>query len=76
MAFVEIIGQQPLVEVTPSEPAEVTITPGGNIRMNVVIVNNVPTTVSVTASQGIKGADGAPGPTGPAGPNQVLFSKL
>ena len=74
MAFVEIIGQQPLVEVTPSEPAEVTITPGGNIRMNVVIVNNVPTTVSVTASQGIKGADGAPGPTGPAGPNQVTIS--
>ena len=65
MAFVEIIGQQPLVEVTPSEPAEVTITPGGNIRMNVVIVNTVPTTVSVTASQGI------PGPTGP---NQVTTS--
>lgn len=77
MAFVEIIGQQPLVEVTPSEPAEVTITPGSNIRMNVVIVNTVPTTVSVTASQGIKGADGAPGPTGPqgpAGPNQVTTS--
>jgi hypothetical protein len=74
MAFVEIIGQQPLVEVTPSEPAEVIVTPGGNTRMNVVIVNDVATVVNVTASQGIRGADGAPGPTGPAGPNQVTTS--
>ena len=64
MAFVEIIGQHPLVEVTPSEPAEVTITPGGNIRMNVVIVNTVPTTVSVTASQGIQGPPGTNGSIG------------
>ncbi len=64
MAFVEVIGQQPLVEVTPSEPAEVIITPGSNIRMNVVIVNNVPTTVSVTASQGIQGPPGTNGSIG------------
>lgn len=77
MALVEIIGQQPLVEVTPNEPAEVIVTPGGNTRMNVVIVNDVATVVNVTASQGIRGADGAPGPTGPqgpAGPNQVTTS--
>ena len=64
MAFVEIIGQQPLVEVTPSEPAEVIITPGSNIRMNVVVVNNVPTTVSITASQGLQGPPGADGVIG------------
>ena len=64
MAFVEVIGQQPLVEVTPSEPAEVIITPGSNIRMNVVIVNNVPTTVSITASQGLQGPPGVDGVIG------------
>jgi hypothetical protein len=64
MAFVEIIGQQPLVEVTPSEPAEVIVTPGSNIRMNVVIVNNVPTTVSITASQGLQGPPGVDGVIG------------
>jgi hypothetical protein len=77
MAFVEIIGQHPLVEVTKSEPAEVIVTPGSSIRMNVVIVTNAPTNVNITASQGIRGADGAPGPTGPqgpAGPNQVSTS--
>lgn len=68
MAFVEIIGQQPLIEVTPNEPAEIIVTPGSNIRMNVVIVNSGVTSVGVTASQGI------PGPTGPAGPNQVTTS--
>ena len=68
MALVEIIGQQPLVEVTPSEPAEVTITPGGNIRMNVVVVDAGETTVNVVASQGPQGIQGIPGA---AGPNQV-----
>jgi hypothetical protein len=74
MAFVEVIGQQPLVEVTPSEPAEVIITPGSNIRMNVVVDSNAPTTVSITASQGIQGPAGAAGAQGPAGPNQVTTS--
>lgn len=68
MAYVEIIGQQPLVEVTPSEPAEVTITPGGNIRMNVVVVDAGETTVNVAATQGPQGIQGIPGV---AGPNQV-----
>jgi hypothetical protein len=77
MAFVEVIGQQPLIEVTPSEPAEVIITPGSSIRMNVVVDSNAPTNISITASQGIQGVNGAPGPTGPqgpAGPNQVTTS--
>jgi hypothetical protein len=74
MAFVEIIGQQPLVEVTPSEPAEVIITPGSNIRMNVVVDSNAPTNVNITASQGIQGPAGAAGAQGPAGPNQVTTS--
>jgi hypothetical protein len=68
MAFVEIIGQQPLVEVSASEPAEVTITPGSNIRMNVVVSSNAATNVSITASQGVQGPTGAPGP------NQVTTS--
>jgi hypothetical protein len=64
MAFVEIIGQQPLVEVSSSEPAEVTITPGSNIRMNVVVSSNAPTNVSITASQGLPGPAGANGTIG------------
>lgn len=71
MALVEIIGQQPLVEVTPSEPAEVTITPGGNIRINVVISDNAPSVVSVAATQGPQGIQGIQGIPGVAGPNQV-----
>ena len=63
MAFVEIIGQQPLIEVTSKEPVEVIITPGSNIRMNVIISDTGVTNVNVVASQGIQG------PTGPAGAN-------
>jgi hypothetical protein len=68
MALVEIIGQQPLVEVSASEPAEVIITPGTKIQMNVVVSSNTPTSVSITASQGVQGPTGAPGP------NQVTTS--
>ena len=64
MAFVEVIGQQPLVEVSSSRPAEVTITPGSNIRMNVVVSSNTPTNVSITASQGLQGPAGANGTIG------------
>jgi hypothetical protein len=64
MAFVEVIGQQPLVEVTPSEPAEVIITPGSSICMNVVVDSNAPTSVSIAASQGLQGPPGADGVIG------------
>lgn len=62
MASVEIIGQQPLVEVSSKEPAEVIISGGSKVRMNVV-VDSVTTSVTIATSQGI------PGPTGPSGTN-------
>jgi len=70
MAFVEIIGQQPLIEVSSKEPAEVIISGGSKVQMNVIVDSDV-TNVSIAASQGI------PGPTGPAGaagPNTVSTS--
>jgi hypothetical protein len=68
MAFVEVIGQQPLVEVSSSEPAEVTITPGSNIRMNVIVSDITASNIVLSASQGLPGLPGAPGP------NQVSTS--
>jgi hypothetical protein len=64
MAFVEVIGQQPLIEVTPNEPAEVIITPGTKVQMNVLVSNNQATNVSITASQGLQGPAGANGTIG------------
>jgi hypothetical protein len=64
MASVEIIGQQPIVDVSSTEPAEVIVSGGTKVRMNVV-VDTVTTEVSLTASQGLPG---------PAGPNQVTTS--
>jgi hypothetical protein len=64
MASVEIIGQQPLIEVTPNEPAEVIITPGTKVQMNVLVSNNQATNVSITASQGLQGPAGTNGSIG------------
>ena len=64
MASVEIIGQQPLIEVTPNEPAEVIITPGTKVQMNVLVSNNQATNVSITASQGLPGQKGEDGVIG------------
>jgi len=77
MALVEIIGQQPLVEVSASEPAEVTITPGSNIKMNVVVSSNTPANISIAATQGpqgIQGIQGVQGPQGIPGPNSISTS--
>lgn len=80
MALVEIIGQQPLVEVSSSEPAEVIITPGTRVKMNVVVSSNEASIVSITASQGLpgqqgpQGIQGIQGPQGPAGPNSISTS--
>jgi hypothetical protein len=71
MAFVEIIGQQPLIEVSSTEPAEVIITPGSSIRMNVVVDSKTASNITITASQGLPGAQGV---QGPPGPNQVTTS--
>lgn len=76
MALVEIIGQQPLVEVSSKEPAEVIVSGGTKIRMNVVVDSDV-TNVTISSSQGLQGATGAQGPTGPqgpAGPNSISTS--
>jgi hypothetical protein len=64
MASVEIIGQQPLTEVTSNEPAEVIITPGTKVQMNVLVSNNNPTNISITASQGLQGPPGEDGVIG------------
>ena len=64
MALVEVIGQQPLIEVSSSEPAEVIITPGARTFMNIVVSDNKTTNVSITASQGLQGPAGANGTIG------------
>ena len=64
MASVEIIGQQPIVDVSSTEPAEVVVSGGTKVRMNVV-VDTVTTEVSLTASQGLPGVPG---------PNQITTS--
>ena len=74
MAFVEIIGQQPLIEVSATEPAEVIISGGSQVRMNVIVTDNIVTDISITASQGLPGVAGVAGPAGPAGPNTVSTS--
>jgi hypothetical protein len=63
MASVEIIGQQPIVDVSSTEPAEVIVSGGTKVRMNVV-VDTVTTEVSLTASQGLPGPAGTNGSIG------------
>jgi hypothetical protein len=63
MASVEIIGQQPLVEVSSKEPAEVIISGGTKVRMNVVVDNDI-TNVTISAVQGLQGPPGADGVIG------------
>lgn len=64
MALVEIIGQQPLVEVSSKEPAEVIISGGTQVRMNVEVDSKTASNVTIAATQGLPGQKGEDGVIG------------